>query len=638
MRGWLGTVAVFSTCLVLTLATAGCKPSSKTGFWVGTGYCKHPINDPNMSQCDENVDVTQPMPYIPVSGTRSAPLPGMTGSVNQFGLVFTNTNVETHITATSYDEGYASVFIPNAEVPADWNMFAILPESCGTDHLYQRGVLPGTHIPFWEYEFPDVEMDAGGDDVWEYQCNTTSELLPASERFAIVGSFPSTLTLGGDTPFITQYGMPLLYVYDGDGLVTTETATGVSTDGSQATFPFPSSLPQNGYSLAVVNQVGGSYGQFAAGSNLLSIASRQTISGSPFGVAVGAQSIVTNTCVWVPTPPYGGHYQCTPTTTYNPVPVVSLYSAGQALVGGTRVTVGSNPTAVVTYTGNTSSTTTPNGNGYTTVTIAHQTRAAVANSGSNTVSILDIVNKVPVATITVGNRPVALAVSSDSSTGYVANYADRTVTKINLTTNTPSTTVAVGGNPTSLALTSAGILWVGGAGSLTQINTQTMTVVGTSTGTKNIIALGYSDSLNEILATTVDTNANVYADEIAPSGFHAGAAYTTLASNQVSGLGTYTAQPSGQLVRAFSATLASTSSISTNQVGAPPLVVQDGWAVVTATPTGFTITDASGHIVLVSERTPSPVTAIAVDTNLHVAYLTMPDSNTLLMVPLPGAD
>ena len=64
-------------------------------------------------------------------------------------------------------------------------------------------------------------------------------------------------------------------------------------------------------------------------------------------------------------------------------------------------------------------------------------------------------------------------------------------------------------------------------------------------------------------------------------------------------------------------------------------MVQDGWAVVTATPTGFTITDASGHVVLVSETTPSPIAAIAVDTNLNVAYLTMPDSNTLLKCPCP---
>ena len=67
-------------------------------------------------------------------------------------------------------------------------------------------------------------------------------------------------------------------------------------------------------------------------------------------------------------------------------------------------------------------------------------------------------------------------------------------------------------------------------------------------------------------------------------------------------------------------------------------MVQDGWAVVTATPTGFTITDLSGQIVLISEKTPSPVTAIAVDSKLNVAYLVMPDSSILLTVPLPGTN
>jgi len=67
-------------------------------------------------------------------------------------------------------------------------------------------------------------------------------------------------------------------------------------------------------------------------------------------------------------------------------------------------------------------------------------------------------------------------------------------------------------------------------------------------------------------------------------------------------------------------------------------VVQDDWAVVSATPTGFTVTDVSGHIVMVSETTPSPIAAIAIDHALHIAYLTMPDSNTLLTVPLPGVD
>ncbi len=91
------------------------------------------------------------------------------------------------------------------------------------------------------------------------------------------------------------------------------------------------------------------------------------------------------------------------------------------------------------------------------------------------------------------------------------------------------------------------------------------------------------------------------------------------------------------MVRGFTETVSqSFVQVNTNKPGAPPLVVQDGWAVVTATPTGFTITDAADHEVLVSETTPSPIAAIAVDTNLNVVYLTMPDSNTLLTVPLPG--
>jgi hypothetical protein len=125
----------------------------------------------------------------------------------------------------------------------------------------------------------------------------------------------------------------------------------------------------------------------------------------------------------------------------------------------------------------------------------------------------------------------------------------------------------------------------------------------------------------------------VYADEINPSTVQAGGVYTPLASNMVSSVGTYAT------VRAYTATLASASRgnlLNINQVGAPPLVVQDGWAVVTATPTGFSITDITGKVVLVSEKTPSPVTAIAVDSKLNVAYLVMPDSNTLLTVPLPG--
>jgi len=165
-----------------------------------------------------------------------------------------------------------------------------------------------------------------------------------------------------------------------------------------------------------------------------------------------------------------------------------------------------------------------------------------------------------------------------------------------------------------------------------------MSVVATeSTSGKTIAALGFSDAENELIATSTVGSGNVSIDEISPSSVHTGGAYATLASHSVSTLGTYF-NPRIQ-AQSFGFTSTLTSSlipINTTQPGAPPLVVQDGWVVVTATPTGFTITDLSGHIVLDSETTPSPIAAIAVDSNLNVAYLTMPDSNTLLTVPLPG--
>jgi YVTN family beta-propeller protein len=431
--------------------------------------------------------------------------------------------------------------------------------------------------------------------------------------------------------------MPELYVYDGTAtLVATETATSVSSDGSQATFPFPSSLQQNGYTVAVANQTGDSPGISAVGTNYLSIASSQTIAGNPFGVAAGG--LTENSTYCKPLPPHGQQYYCT--TTYLPYeafPIVSLFTQNQVLVQGrTPINVGSNPTAVASYQG--VSVTQTFDNGLLRNTYTGTTRAVVANSGSNTISILDTVNNVVLSTVTVGNQPVALAVDSAGANAYVANYTDGTVTQVNLNTYTPITTIAVGGQPTSVALTASGVLWVGGGGFLTEINTSNMSVVATESSSRTISALGYTDAYNELMATSSDASGNVYVDFISPSSVQPGGVYTPAASNLVSTSGTYFNPLVQTRVFGFTASVATSSvPVNTNQPGAPPLVVQDGWAVVTATPTGFTISDASGNIVLVSQTTPSPIAGIAVDTNLSEAYLTMPDSNTLLTVPLPGA-
>ncbi len=632
------SVAIGSLMFAMALGLSSCGPSPSQGIAIKTKHC---LGDssvlPKKHQCLPGSDIFI-TPNVPVWGNvvNQYYLNGVDqtqGTVDYFG-----NNGDPP--ATTGQNGV--LVVNNAEAPAYWNVSLLEPWSCGYNKdptqgpVYESETSYGGTI-WWEYNAPDALIlnyypNKNG---YVFDCILYgSPLLPASTRFAILGNLPSTLSLGSETPLITQYGMPLLYVYNNAGtVVATETATSVSSDGTQGTFPFPSTLQQSGYSLALVNQTGGGVGFAPAGDNLLSIASSQTIAGNPFGVSVGAQTVSSTLCIT-----FGSRKTCSSSSDYNTFPVVTLYSSGEVLINGTPVAVGSNPTAVSTYgAGSTRQidNTVP-GQQLTTVT-SGTTRAIVANSGSNTVSILDIINNGLLFNVTVGNQPVALAVSSDGSTAYVANYTDGTVTQVNLISGTPTATVAVGGHPTSVALSSAGTLWVGGEGFLTELNASPLSVVATEPATgKTIVALGFSDSVNQLVATSVDTSGNVYVDEVNPGTVRAGGAYTPLASNMVSSVGTHLARSAS--VQAYTATLASTNLISANQVGAPPLVVQDGWAVVTATPTGFAITDITGQVVLVSEKTPSPVTAIAVDSKLHVAYLTMPDSNILLTVPLPGTN
>jgi len=415
----------------------------------------------------------------------------------------------------------------------------------------------------------------------------------------------------------------------------------LGSNGTQATFPFPSSLAESGYALAMVNQTNTGAGFAPAGDNLLSIAGSQTITGNPFGVAAQLSSTT-----WYSADnddPYGdgtcaGQWVFDSGSYTNSAPVVTQYSLNKVNNSGVTIPVGSNPTAIAIYDSQNSENDQNDGpcHSYEQDT-TQMARAIVANSGSNTVSILDIINNAVLSTITVGNQPVALAVSSNGSTAYVANYGDSTITKINLSTNTPVTTIAVGGQPTSAALTASGTLWVGGIGFLTEINTSNMSVVATESSSKSISALAYTDTYNQLIATSSDSSGSVYLDAISPTSVQPGGVYTPMASHVVSTLGTYFNPRIQAQVRGFTSTLATSYvPVNTNQPGAPPLVVQDGWAVVTATPTGFTIGDTWGN-VLVSESTPSPIAAIAVDANLNAAYLTMPDSNTLLTVPLPGA-
>ncbi len=532
--------------------------------------------------------------------------------------------------------------VDNLKLPAEWNHWVQEPTICSQVSGNANITYGNVQLNYIQFEAGDFATPNNSTVTWA--CNMPlNTIAAASPSFALVGSIPSSITIPGQAPFQTTSGMPILYLYGGingePGLAATATASSVNSNGGSATFPLPSSLAASSYGLVTANAMSdGSY--MPNGTNFLAVGSGQTVQGNPFGV--GAQFSATTWYQWDNSDPYNdgtcaGDWVFNTGSFTDPEPVVTQYSLNSVKNGNAIIPVGSNPTAITLYDSQVNSVNQNSGpcHSYESDT-TQMARAVVANSGDNTVSILDLVNNVVLSTVAVGNHPVALAVSSDGSTAYVANYGSNTVATFDLNKNSAVTTVALGGAPTSVALTNSGTLWVGGVGFLSEINTQNMTVTATETTGKTIVSLGYSNQVNQIVAVSVDSNGNVFNDQLNPAIVTAGGTYTPLHSAVVSGLGTHFNTRTQTNVRSFTNTLASTPVLNMNQPGAPPLVVYDAWVAVTATPSGFTITDIADNYQFASVSTPSPVTAIAVDLNLNVAYLTMPDSNLVWTIPLPG--
>jgi len=344
---------VLSILCLLPVMFCGCKDQSTTnggGFAVSTAS--------RLQSASGKLSAPQPIPDATVWGTYTGSLPNQVryGSVQSYsGLEGTDEEPVGGCPEmpVEYQHSLNYYWVYCGLAPATWTVSWSLDFHCGDTNLIYSGP-SNTGQQTWTYQIQNAEVfltkGIEGDCL-------TKDVPNASTRFAILGQLPKTLTLSREALFTTTYGMPQLYVYNGTAtLVATETATSVSSDGLQATFPFPSTLTQNGYSVAVANQTSGSPGISTVGTNYLSIASSQTIAGNPFGVSVGAQTDAYEQCT---TGVIGGTSQtvtpeatiptkCSISLNYLTFPVISLYSKNQVLINGTAVAVGQNPTAVVT--------------------------------------------------------------------------------------------------------------------------------------------------------------------------------------------------------------------------------------------------------------------------------------------------
>ena len=80
----------------------------------------------------------------------------------------------------------------------------------------------------------------------------------------------------------------------------------------------------------------------------------------------------------------------------------------------------------------------------------------VANSASNTVSVINVSTSAIIANIPVGTTPVGIAISPDGSTLYVANAISGNVSVISTATNKVITTITTGSAPIGVSITNDG--------------------------------------------------------------------------------------------------------------------------------------------------------------------------------------
>jgi len=127
------TNSIFVTviAIVAALVLSGCKPdnSAQQGIAMSAVTCQGDSSALPAHQCLPGT-VSSPIPYIPVSGVKlnddyDAQGNDLTqGSVSSFGFsVYGDSLVDTGKSGTTV--------IPNAEAPAYWNAFWLIPYNCG---------------------------------------------------------------------------------------------------------------------------------------------------------------------------------------------------------------------------------------------------------------------------------------------------------------------------------------------------------------------------------------------------------------------------------------------------------------------------------------------------------------------------
>lgn len=301
---------------------------------------------------------------------------------------------------------------------------------------------------------------------------------------------------------------------------------------------------------------------------------------------------------------------------------------------GNVLGVGYSPTAVKAYWPDTRYESWGDPYYYYEQTTTEPSRALVVNSGSNSVSVLDLIGWQVIATIPVGSRPTELIVNPGETKAYVSNYDSSTLTEINLSTNSVVRTISVGYHPTSLTLDPSGTsLWVGGQGWLSKVDLSSFSILATYTVNGTITSMAASTGQNSIIYTAVTNSSapnSTYSAAIAyPSSLY------SVRKLRLSDMGTFTSASYGSASAYQYSAVSGSLPMPSLLAGGTKVSVNYGNRIsVSATPEGFVVVEVPSGVEIMRGRTPTPVRAMAASPWDGVVYITVPDSNMLITVPL----
>lgn len=333
---------------------------------------------------------------------------------------------------------------------------------------------------------------------------------------------------------------------------------------------------------------------------------------------------------------YGGGYgrnYCISWNSYYADPVVSLNTSGQLSYRGSTLQVGANPTAVKAYRSELQSNNWSDPwYSYNEETV-QPSRALVVNTGSNSVSVIDLLSWQVITNVIVGNAPTGLVINPNETRAYVTNRDSSSVTELNLDNNSTARTTGVGYRPTSAAMDPSGTsVWVGGEGWLSRVDLGSFSVVATYPIDGTITSLASSNGQNKLVYTV---HANTGSSS-APGGSSSSSNYF-VRELRLSDMATTANLPagSGSVYENYAAP-GSPASMPSLLGGGTQVSFDYGNGVsVSATPEGFLVMDVTGGREIMRGRTATPVRSLAGDSRESVAYLTLPASNQLIRVPLP---